>query len=63
LMVSPVDSMIEQFVQAGASMISFHPEASGHVDRSLQLIIDGGCQAGLVLNPCHTVACSRPCTA
>jgi ribulose-phosphate 3-epimerase len=51
LMVSPVDSMIEQFVQAGASMISFHPEASGHVDRSLQLIIDGGCQAGLVLNP------------
>lgn len=51
LMVTPVDSMIEQFVQAGASMISFHPEASGHVDRSLQLIIDGGCQAGLVLNP------------
>lgn len=51
LMVTPVDSMIEQFVQAGASMISFHPEASGHIDRSLQLIIDGGCQAGLVLNP------------
>jgi len=51
LMVTPVDSMIEQFVTAGASMISFHPEASDHVDRSLQLIIEGGCQAGLVLNP------------
>ncbi len=51
LMVSPVDSMIEQFITAGASMISFHPEASEHVDRSLQLIIEGGCQAGLVLNP------------
>lgn len=51
LMVTPVDSMIEQFVSAGASMISFHPEASDHVDRSLQLIIEGGCQAGLVLNP------------
>lgn len=50
-MVSPVDSMIEQFITAGASMISFHPEASEHVDRSLQLIIEGGCQAGLVLNP------------
>jgi ribulose-phosphate 3-epimerase len=50
-MVTPVDSMIEQFVTAGASMISFHPEASDHVDRSLQLIIEGGCQAGLVLNP------------
>ena len=51
LMVTPVDSMIEQFVTAGASMISFHPEASDHVDRSLQLIIEGGCQAGLVLHP------------
>ncbi len=51
LMVTPVDSMIKQFVTAGASMISFHPEASDHVDRSLQLIIEGGCQAGLVLNP------------
>ncbi len=51
LMVTPVDGMIEQFVAAGASMISFHPEASAHVDRSLQLIIDGGCQAGIVLNP------------
>ncbi|TCI04528.1 ribulose-phosphate 3-epimerase [Corallincola luteus] len=51
LMVSPVDELIEQFADAGASMISFHPEASQHVDRSLQLIRDKGCQAGLVLNP------------
>lgn len=51
LMVSPVDSLIEQFIQAGASMISFHPEASQHIDRSIELIKAGGCQAGLVLNP------------
>lgn len=51
LMVSPVDSMIEQFLKAGASVITFHPEATQHVDRSLQLIKDGGAQCGLVLNP------------
>ena len=51
LMVSPVDDLIEQFADAGASYISFHPEASQHVDRSLQLIIDKGCQPGLVFNP------------
>lgn len=51
LMVSPVDSMIEQFLKAGASVITFHPEASQHVDRSLQLIKDGGAECGLVLNP------------
>jgi len=51
LMVQPVDSLIEQFAGAGASLISFHPEASRHVDRSLTLIRDHGCQAGLVLNP------------
>lgn len=51
LMVSPVDGMIEQFLEAGASIITFHPEASGHVDRSLQLIKDGGAKCGLVLNP------------
>ena len=51
LMVSPVDSMIEQFLEAGASIITFHPEASHHVDRSLQLIKDGGAERGLVLNP------------
>ncbi len=51
LMVSPVDSLISQFADAGASYISFHPEASQHIDRSLQLITDSGCKAGLVLNP------------
>jgi ribulose-phosphate 3-epimerase len=51
LMVQPVDDMIKQFADAGASYISFHPEASQHVDRSLPLIIDSGCQPGLVFNP------------
>jgi ribulose-phosphate 3-epimerase len=51
LMVQPVDSMIVEFAKAGASIITFHPEASQHVDRSLQLIKDNGCKAGLVLNP------------
>ena len=51
LMVSPVDRMIERFAKAGASYITFHPEASLHVDRSLQLIKSLGCKAGLVLNP------------
>lgn len=51
LMVQPVDDMIKQFADAGASYISFHPEASQHMDRSLQLIIDSGCQPGLVFNP------------
>ena len=51
LMVSPVDGMIEQFLAAGASVITFHPEASQHIDRSLQLIKDGGAQCGLVFNP------------
>lgn len=51
LMVQPVDDLIRQFAEAGASYITFHPEASNHVDRSLQLIRDLGCRAGLVLNP------------
>lgn len=51
LMVKPVDDLIESFAKAGASYISFHPEASEHIDRSLQLIIDAGCQPGLVFNP------------
>ncbi len=51
LMVEPVDRIIPDFAKAGASMITFHPEASRHVDRSLQLIKDEGCQAGLVFNP------------
>jgi ribulose-phosphate 3-epimerase len=51
LMVTPVDNLIQDFAKAGASFITFHPEASHHVDRSLQLIRDLGCKAGLVLNP------------
>ena len=51
LMLENVDFMIAEFAKAGASIITFHPEASQHVDRSLQLIKDHGCKAGLVLNP------------
>ena len=50
LMVKPVDRIIPDFARAGADIISFHPEASEHIDRSLQLIRDNGCKAGLVLN-------------
>ena len=51
LMVKPVDRIIPDFAKAGASLISFHPEASEHIDRSLSLIREHGCQAGLVFNP------------
>jgi ribulose-phosphate 3-epimerase len=51
LMVKPVDRIVPDFARAGASLISFHPEASEHVDRTLQLIREHGCQAGLVFNP------------
>jgi len=51
LMVKPVDHLISEFAKAGASYITFHPEGSEHVDRSLQLIHDHGCKAGLVFNP------------
>ncbi|MDO8331335.1 MAG: ribulose-phosphate 3-epimerase [Fluviicoccus sp.] len=51
LMVSPVDRIIGDFIEAGATYITFHPEASDHIDRSLQLIRSGGCKAGLVFNP------------
>jgi len=51
LMVNPVDKLISDFAAAGASYITFHPDASTHVDRSLQLIRDAGCKAGLVFNP------------
>jgi ribulose-phosphate 3-epimerase len=51
LMVKPVDRIVPDFARAGASGISFHPEASEHVDRTLGLIRDSGCQAGLVFNP------------
>ncbi len=55
LMVEPVDDLIVQFADAGATFITFHPEASRHVDRSLQLIKDKGCKAGLVLNPASSL--------
>lgn len=55
LMVSPVDRIIGDFADAGATYITFHPEASQHVDRSLQLIRDAGCKAGLVFNPATTL--------
>ena len=51
LMVKPVDRMIGDFIEAGASIITFHPEGSEHIDRSLQMIRDGGCKSGLVFNP------------
>lgn len=59
LMVEPVDALIEQFAAAGASYISIHPEATRHLDRSLALIRDLGCQAGLVLNPATPVEVAR----
>lgn len=55
LMVEPVDDLIGQFADAGATYITFHPEASRHVDRSIQLIKSAGCKAGLVLNPATEV--------
>lgn len=57
LMVKPVDSLIPAFAKAGADIITFHPEASDHIDRSLQLIKDNGCKAGLVLNPATPLHC------
>lgn len=56
LMVSPVDDLIRQFIDAGATYITFHPEASQHIDRSLQLIRNGGCKAGLVFNPATSLS-------
>jgi len=56
LMVEPVDDLISMFADAGATYITFHPEASKHIDRSLQLIKQKGCQAGLVLTPATPVA-------
>ena len=51
LMVKPVDRLIPEFAKAGANLISFHPEATEHIDRSLSLIREHGCQTGLVFNP------------
>ena len=56
LMVKPVDGLVPSFAQAGASIISFHPEASEHVDRTIALIKEQGCKAGLVLNPATPVS-------
>ena len=55
LMVKPVDRIIPEFAAAGATYITFHPEATGHVDRSLELVRDHGCKCGLVLNPATPV--------
>jgi ribulose-phosphate 3-epimerase len=57
LMVEPVDRIIPDFARAGANIISFHPEASRHVDRTISLIKENGCKAGLVLNPATPLAC------
>lgn len=60
LMVAPVDELIERFADAGATYITFHPEASRHVDRSLRLIQDKGCRPGLVLNPASSLHLVEP---
>ena len=57
LMVKPVDRIAPDFAKAGASLISFHPEASEHVDRTIGLIRDSGCKAGLVFNPATSLDC------
>lgn len=57
LMIKPVDRIIPEFAEAGASYITFHPEASEHIDRSLQLIRDNGCKSGLVFNPATPLDC------
>jgi ribulose-phosphate 3-epimerase len=61
LMVKPVDSLIEDFAKAGATYITFHPEASDHVDRSLQLVKKHGCKTGLVLNPATSLNLLENC--
>ncbi len=61
LMVKPVDSLIEDFAKAGATYISFHPEASDQVDKSLQLVRKNGCKTGLVLNPASPLSLLENC--
>ena len=56
-MVEPVDRIVPDFAKAGANLISFHPEASTHIDRTLGLIRDQGCQSGLVFNPATPLHC------
>ena len=57
LMIKPVDRIIPEFAEAGANYITFHPEASEHIDRTLQLIRDNGCKSGLVFNPATSLDC------
>jgi ribulose-phosphate 3-epimerase len=59
LMVSPVDRIIGDFIDAGATYVTFHPEATQHIDRSLQLIRDGGAKSGLVFNPATSLECLK----
>lgn len=59
LMAKPVDNLIQEFIRAGADYITFHPETSEHVDRSLQLIKERGCKAGLVFNPATPISCLK----
>ncbi|WP_043308163.1 ribulose-phosphate 3-epimerase [Pseudomonas sp. ML96] len=59
LMVSPVDRIIGDFIEAGATYVTFHPEATQHIDRSLQLIRDGGAKSGLVFNPATSLECLK----
>lgn len=59
LMVSPVDDLIKDFADAGADFITFHPEATGHIDRSLSLIRSFGCKSGLVFNPSTSLDCLK----
>lgn len=62
LMAQPVDPLIERFIQAGAARISIHPETTSHLDRSLRLIRDASCEAGLALNPATSIECLTWCT-
>jgi ribulose-phosphate 3-epimerase len=62
LMASPIDALIQQFAEAGATRISIHPDTTLHLDRSLQLIKEQGCAAGLVLNPAISLDCLEWCT-
>ena len=61
LMVCPVDELIPEFARAGADFITFHPEATNHVDRTIKLIRDNGCKPGLVLNPAASVSVLEYC--
>merc|ERR1711939_611092 len=59
MMVTPVDQLIGDFADAGADYITFHPEATGHIDRSLQLVRSRGCKSGLVFNPSTSLDCLK----